>query len=439
MEAETCKRELIIQVPFETVQKESETIAARFARKAHVPGFRPGRVPRDFVMRRFREAIREEVARNLLPRFFDDAVKEQQLSPVGEPVFDDLKFEDGSPLSAKVSFEVLPSFELGEYKNLEVSETVKPVTDAEIDEAVERLRNGAATYEVVEGRAAEDGDLLSVSYTGREAKPPHSRILEVKDGVVRVGEAGTLPEFTAELRGSRAGDVREFAVRYKEDFPEKQVAGKAVTFRVEVLAVKRKVVPALDDELAKTVSSFATLDELRASLRKEAEASRRRNAEAQSKRKLLDELGARSPFPVPESLVAERLESRLRSMAGHLYDQGIDPRDAGIDWPKMRLEMREDAARDVRDNLILDKIADGESATVSDEEIDDSIRGLAAGGEETPAALKTRLTQNGGLARLQSSRRRQKALDALYRSAKIVRPPDEADPASPAGAGKQNE
>ncbi|MGH9398236.1 MAG: trigger factor [Terriglobia bacterium] len=431
MEAETCKRELVIQIPYDVVQKESESIAAKFARKAHVPGFRPGRVPRDFVLRRFREAIREEVAQNLLPKFFNSAIEEQKLPLVGVPSFEDLKFEDEQPLTAKASFEVLPAFELGNYKDLEVSEDPVMVTDADVDQAVERMREEAATFEVVEDRAAEDGDMLSVAYAGHDAKAPHSRILEVKDGVVRVGEEGTLPEFTTNLRGVRTGDAREFDVIYKADFPEPKVAGKTVKFRVEVLAVKRKIVPPLDDELAKTVSNSATLEELRASLRKEIEAARQLKAEAGAKRKLLDILGARQSFPVPQVLVEERLENRIRSVAGQLYDQGIDPRGAGINWPKMRLDLREEAAKDVRDALILEKVADEEKIEVMEEEIDDAVRGLAAGGNETPAALKTRLTQSGGLARLQSSRRNQKALDVLYRSAKIVRPVSPLSPTDP--------
>ncbi|MDE3178165.1 MAG: hypothetical protein KGM47_00785, partial [Acidobacteriota bacterium] len=144
-------------------------------------------------------------------------------------------------------------------------------------------------------------------------------------------------------------------------------------------------------------------------------------------------------FPVPDVMVDERLERRIRALAGDLFDQGVDPRHAGVDWPKLREEMRKDAARDVRDALILAKVAEEEKIEVSEEEIDDAVRELAAGGAETPAALKTRLTQTGGLARLQSSRRNQKALDALYHSANIIRPTAREDPSPPLGAGEQHE
>lgn len=438
MEAETCKRELVIEIPPDVVRKESETIAADFARKAQVPGFRRGRVPRDFILRRFRDAIREEVAQSLLPKFFDTAVKEQHFSVVGQPSFQDLKFEEDQPLTAKVAFEVLPEIELGDYKSLEATEEEATVTDAEVDEAIEHRREDAATYEVVD-RPAEDTDLLSANYQGYDTKAPASRLLEVKDGTIRLGEEGTLPQFSENLRGIRAGETREFAIQYAADFPESRVAGKTVRFRVEVTAVKHKAVPALDDELAKTVSEFATLDELRASLRQEIEKRKRHRIETESKQKLLDALAAQKPFPVPEALIEARLEDKLKLAAGQLIDQGIDPRKARIDWPKLRAGFREDAMKDVRNTLVLEKVADAEKIEISPEEIDEVIREYAAGGEETPAALKTRLTQNGGLARLQSSRRNQKALDFLYRNAKIVRPSSLAAPSLPAGAEKKHE
>ncbi|MGH9378609.1 MAG: trigger factor [Terriglobia bacterium] len=438
MEAETCKRELMIQIPPDVVRKESETIAADFARKAHVPGFRRGRVPRDFILRRYRAAIREEVAQSLLPKFFDSAVKEQHFSVVGQPSFQDLKFEEDQPLTAKVSFEVLPEIELGEYKGLETAEGEATATGAEVEEAIERKRQQAATYEVVD-RPSENGDLLSASYQGYDAKTPNNRLVEVKDGTIRLGEEHTLPQFTENLRGVRAGETREFEIQYAADFPEPKIAGKAVRFRIEVTAVKRKVTPALDDELAKTVSESATLNELRAALAEEIGKQKRQKLEAETKQKLLEILAAQKPFPVPDALIEARLDDKIKMAAGQLLDQGIDPRKTGINWTKLRADFREEAAKDVRNTLMLEKVADAEKIEISPEEIDGVIREYAAGGEETPAALKTRLTQNGGLARLQSSRRNQKALDFLYRSAKIVRQPTLAVPSLPAGTENKHE
>lgn len=437
MEAETCKRELVIQIPPDIVRKESESIAGQYARKAHVPGFRPGHVPRDLILRRYREAIREEVVQNLLPRFFKDAVKEQNLLVAGSPSFEDVKFEEASPLTSKAIFEVYPQFELSEYKELEVAEEPVTVTDEDVARVLEETRQAAANFEVVNDRPAEDGDILSAAYEGWDARSRKIRLVEVKEGVIRLGEENTLPEFKENLRGARAGDAREFDVRYPEDFPQKQLAGKTVSFRVEVLAVKRKVVPPLDDELAKTVSRFSTLEELRTSLREQLEKRRQKESEAATKKKLLGILMERAKFPVPETLIEERLDQRLRSMAGALVEEGVDLGNAQIDWPKWRKDLRPEAEEDVRGSLILEKVAGAENIEVSEAEIDDALRELAPPGSgESPASLKTRLTRNGGLARLQSSRRNQKALDFIYHNARVVAT---VPPVAPLASGELQE
>ncbi|MGH9446890.1 MAG: trigger factor, partial [Terriglobia bacterium] len=330
----------MIQIPPDMVQKVSENAAARFAREVRVPGFRPGRVPRSVIFQRFRKAIRKEVVQTLVPMFFRDTAKEQNLAVVGNPTFADVKFEDNEPLTCKATFEVYPAIELGEYKGLEVSQDEPHVTGEEVDGAVEKLRDNAATLEAVEDRAAEEGDILSVSYEGRALKQPDALVVDAKEETVRVGAEGTLREFSEGLRGARAGDVREFEVAYPADFPQVNVAGKTLKFRVEVLGVKRKVLSPLDDEFAKAVSSEATLEGLRSSLHKRLEEAQEQEAGAEAKRKLLDALIAKSSFPIPESLVEEQMDQRVRQIAGQLMDQGVEPAKANVDWKKTRQELR---------------------------------------------------------------------------------------------------
>lgn len=421
MEVETCKRELVIEIPSDVVRKETESLAVQYARTARVPGFRPGRVPRELVLRRFRGAIREEVAQTLVPRFFQDAVKEKNLAVVGDPRFEELKIEDDQPLTCKATFEIYPAIEVGDYNGIEVADERAPVTDEDVDKVLEEMRQKAATLEVVEDRPADDGDVLTVRYEGWDVKAPKVKLVEPKEGPVRLGEKHTLAEFNQNLQGTRPGDVREFEVTYPVDFPESSLARKTVRFRADVQAIKHQVAPPLDDELAKTVSNSSTLDELKMELRKQIEGQRDHEAEAAVKRKLLDTLIERVKFPVPEALVDDRLDEKLRNLAGQLIDQGVDPQRANLDWTKLRADFRAGAEKEVRGSLILEKVADAEHLEITEEEVDKAIRQLSAGSDETPAALKTRLTRNGRLARLQSGRRNQKALDLIYRNAKVVR------------------
>lgn len=422
METATCKRELIIEVPQDAVARESEQITTQYARVARIPGFRPGKAPPALVGRRYKDEIRNEVVQTLVPRYFEDRVRDEKLHLAGEPRFEDLKFEEGQPIRARATFEVYPEFELKNYKGLEVDLPPATVTEADVDEAIERLREHNATFEVIEDRPAAEGDYVMVSYRGQNVQNEEAEPIEAKEGLIRLGGERTVPGFTENLTGSRAGDVREFDVRYNEDFPRKTLAGQTVRYRVDVQGIKRKVVPPADDDFAKSVSDFSTLTELREKVRADLESQKHKSAENAAKQALMDKLAAAYSFSVPETLVEDRLRRRLERFAESLAAQGVDPEGAQIDWRALRDEMRANAEQDVREALVLEAVAKAEDITVTDEELDETVRDVAEGLREAPAALKTRLTRAGELDKLQSSRRNLKALDFIYRNAKINHP-----------------
>ena len=421
MEATTCKKELVIEIPAEAVQREIESVAGQFAKRARIPGFRPGHAPISLVRRHFQGDIRSEVAQTLIPRFFQTAVKEQKWEIVGQPQFEDLKFEDEQPLTCKATFEIYPDFELKPYKELEVEEEPAAVTDSDVDKAIEELRESAATFEVVDDRPAMDDDQVTVSYRGVDASSPASSSPEAKEAVIHVGGKHTVPAFTDNLRGARVGEVKEFPVTYPEDYPQKALAGKIISYRVEIQGIKRKAVPPADDELAKSVSEFKTLGELRAKVRQDLEKDAQRQAEMDARQKLAEKLVEAHEFPVPERLVEIQLDRKIERTLGQLLAQGIDPRQTQVDWKKVREEARPDAEKEVRAALVLSRVADAEKIDLTDEELDNVIREMAQERRMTPAELKTRLTRDGKLDTLKSTRRNQKALDFVYRNAKIIR------------------
>ncbi|MGO9274602.1 MAG: trigger factor [Terriglobia bacterium] len=423
MEAQNCKREIVIDVPAEVVQREAQKVAGQYARVARLPGFRPGHAPTALVRRRYKDEIKSEVVQALVPKFFKTSLDDRKWVVVGEPEFKDLKFPEDQPdqpLTIKATFEIYPEFELKEYKGLQLEEPPTMVTEAEVDRALEAVRENAAVTEVVRDRPARDGDYLSLIYQGHDAKQPDQVLVEQHGAVVQLGGEGTAPAFTEKLLGSSAGDVRTFEVTYPEDYAGRRMAGKTVTYRAQVESIKSKVLPPLDDELAKSVSDLSTLEELRAKVRKDLEDGQQRRAEREAKHGLVEKLVAALEFPVPEILVEEQMTRRLEGLAAQLARQGVDPQQAQIDWRKLRDDSRPEAEKDVRGRLILTKIAETEKIEVTEAEVDETIRELAESQHETPAALKTRLTANGGLARLESTRRTQKALDFVYRSAQII-------------------
>ncbi len=421
MEAETCKKELVIEIPVEIVRKESDTVTTQYRRVARIPGFRPGHAPASLVRQHFREDIRSEVVQALLPRFFESAVKDQKWAVVGKPRFEDLKFEEDQPLTCKATFEIVPEFELKEYRGLEVEEPEPTVTDADVDKAIEDLRERAATFEVVTDRPAAIGDEVTVNYRGVDASDPKAAPVEASDVVVRLGGKGTVSAFTENLQGVKPGETREFQVSYPADYPQKSLAEKTMGYRVEVSSIKMKVMPAVDDELAKSVSELSTLGELRAKLRDDLLARAQRRTELATKQKLLDALLASHEFPVPEALLETLLDRRLERLVTQLLAQGVDPRSMEVDWRKIREESRPEAEKEVRASLLLERIAEAEKIEISEEAVDEVIRELAQERHETPAALKTRLTREGELDRIKSTRRNQEALNLIYRHAKIIR------------------
>ena len=421
MEAITCKKELTIEIPIDVVQREVDTVAGQFAKRARIPGFRPGHAPTSLIRRHFREDIRSEVAQTLIPRFFQTAVKGQNWEVVAQPQFDDLKFEDDQPLTCKATFEIYPEIELKPYKELEVEEEQAAVTDADVDKAVTDLQETAATTEVVTDRPAVDGDYVSVHYRGQDASSPATQPTEARDAVINLGAKHTVEAFTENLRGAKVGDVKEFPVTYSAEYPQKALAGKTFSYHVEVQSIKRKVVPPADDDLAKSVSEFASLEELRAKLRQDLEKEARRQAEIGAKNKLAEKLLEAHQFPVPQALVEMQLDRKLERTLGQLLQQGIDPRETQVDWKKVREDARPDAEKEVRVALVLGRVAEAEKIDLSEEEVDDVIREMAQERHMTAAELKTRLTRDGKLDTLKTTRRNQKALDFIYRNAKIIR------------------
>jgi trigger factor len=421
VEAITCKKELTIEIPIDVVQREVDSVAGQFAKRARIPGFRPGHAPTSLIRRHFREDIRSEVAQTLIPRFFQTAVKEQKWEVVAQPQFDNLKFEDDQPLTCKATFEIYPEVELQPYKELEVEEEQAAVTDADVDKAVADLRETAATTEVVTDRPAEDDDYVNVHYRGQDTSSPASQPTEAKDAVIHVGAKHTVEAFTENLRGAKVGEVKEFPVTYPAEYPQKALAGKTFSYHVEVQSIKRKVVPPADDDLAKSVSEFASLEELRTKLRQDLEKDARRQAEVGAKHKLAEKLLEAHQFPVPEALVEVQLDRKIERTVGQLLQQGIDPRETQVDWKKVREDARPEAEKEVRVALVLGRVAEAEKIDLSEEEVDDVIREMAQERHMTAAELKTRLTRDGKLDTLKSTRRNQKALDFIYRNAKIIR------------------
>jgi trigger factor len=414
-----CQRELSIEIPADIVKAETDNLVSRYQKLANIPGFRKGKVPGAIVRQRFAEEIKSDVVDALVPRYFRDEAKKQNLSPVSQPRVTDLHIHDGEPLRFKASFEVMPDFQVAPYEDIRVTTLDTNVSDEEVQTALNNLRDQHATFTAVEeDRPLQEGDFAVAGFKGTPKETDaDSKPVEVDEIMVEIGGQNTIPEFTENLRGAKPGDQRTFEVKYADDFADKRLAGKILTYEVTVKGIKTRTVPEINDEFAKELSAdFNTVDDLRTRLRENMQAERQHEAEHQGKDKVVEELLQRNDFPVPDALVNDQIDLRLERGLRALAAQGMRTEDMkNMDFERLRAGQRDAALREVKAALILDRIADQEKVEVPDEEIEHELEALATQSKQTLEQVRTRLTENGGLDRIRHRIRNEKTLDSLYR------------------------
>ncbi len=413
----TCRRELELEIPAEEVSKAMERVAKEFARVARVPGFRPGKAPVSLIRRRFADDIKGEVLQSLVPQRVEKAVAEQKLTPVSQPQVDKLDFNEGQPLKFRAVFEVLPEFELGNYKSLEFEMPALDITDDDVTKTLEEMRERAATFAPVEGRSIQDGDFAQVKLLG--TPDGGGDPLQADSVLCHIGAEETMEPFNANLKGANVGEHKNFDAEYPADYPDAKLAGKKFHYAVEVLGIKTKKLPELNDDFAKDVSEAATLDELKKKVREGLEHQRDHKHKELLHEKVLAEIVKLHDFPVPEALVEHQMDVRLERVVRSLAAQGVDPRAVNVDWVTLRRRQEERAKDDVKAELIIDRVASKENIDVSEEEVTHELEHMAEHSGESAEAIRARLTKQGALDRMKAKLRSDKTLDWLAQNAKI--------------------
>jgi trigger factor len=413
----SCRRELELEIPAEEVTKASEKVAKEFAKMARVPGFRPGKAPISLIKRRFAEDIKSEVLQNLVPETVEKAVAEQKLSPVSQPQVDKLEFKEGEPVKFRASFDVLPEFTLANYKNLEIEMPEMSLTDEDVAKALAEMQQRAAAFTPVEGRAVQNDDFVQVKLNG--TPEGGGEPLQAESVLCHVGAEETMEPFNENLRGANVGDHKDFDVNYPADYPDPKLAGKLFHYSVDVLGIKTKKLPELNDEFAKDVSDATSLEELKTKIRESLEHERAHRQKDLQREKVIGELVKMHDFPVPESLVEHQMDVRLERVVRSLAQQGVDPRAVNVDWVSLRRRQEERAKEDVKAELVIDRIATEEKIEATDEELDHEIEHMAGHSGESAEAFRARLTKQGALDRMKAKLRSDKTIDWLAQNASV--------------------
>lgn len=412
---EGCKRRLAVEAPVDVVRQEWERAYGRVQKQARLPGFRKGHVPRSLVKVHFADDVRREVAEHLIPDVYRRALTEARLQPVDEPDLQEVKLEEGAPLSFVAVVEVKPAIALGEYKGVGVAHQAKPVTAGDVDAGLEHMREQQAQFRAVE-RAAGPGDLLVVDYTlaldGEEPSKQSGYEFLVGGGTV-------LPEIDQAVVGMRAGEERRVPFRFADDHRREALRGKGGSATVKLVEVKEKVLPALDDDFAKSLGEFESLAALRAEVLKQLEARRAHDETRGLQDKVVDAVLEQHAFTVPEALVMRQVAHQIEHAREGLRRQGLDPDRVPWDYGKLIAELKPAAEKSVRRTLLLEAIAEREGIAPGDAEVDAEVEKIAQASQRPVPAIRRMMEKSGDLEALKLGLRDRLTLEMLVAEAKM--------------------
>jgi trigger factor len=417
IEESAVRKALTFEVEKERVQAEIDTRARDLARKVKLPGFRPGKVPVEVVKRRFKDEILGEAAEAIVNKVVFDELDGRGLKPLAPPKVEEVKLEEGQPMSFKAVFETLPLIELPDWKGLRVTAKGPAVAEEDVDKEVDRLREEAARYDPVdEARPTQAGDFVLLDLTWKPVdggKGGHD-----ENALIEIGNAGNHADMNLGLEGLSLAETRDIEVAWGEDAAP-QIAGKTVRYTVTLKGIKKKVVPAADDEFAKDLGEFDSLAALRDRIRQQLQAAEERRADRETKGALVEALVAKADFEVPEALVERHMTARTENLARGLAHQGIDPRKLSVNWRDYRESTRDDSVKAAKADVLLDEIARREGIEALDAEVETEIARIAERAGKSREALRAQLAKEGDLAALASRIREEKTLDLLKSNASI--------------------
>ena len=424
------RKEIKIEIDPATVRQTYDRISDRYAKQASVPGFRPGHAPRAVVRTRFKNEIRGQALQELVPDAVNEAINKHELNALGEP---DVQLDNTEalekfgeePLLVNVKVEVLPKVELQDYKGIEAVRKTRPVTDANVDEMLEALRETSGAMQPVEDRGAALGDTVTINVEGKflgdKIDGPEEENIKADDVEVTLGGKGVQQEFTDNLTGAKPDDEKTFVVDYPEDFSSKGLAGKKVEYAARVTALRVKELPEVDDEWARSLGEeFDSVATLRTKIRENMENQARQEADHRLRADLMQKVVEGHPFEVPQSLIDHQTSYRLESVVRDMISRGVDPRNQNVNWEGAREELKVQAEEDVRSSLLLERIAEEEKIEVSNEEIEAEIQAIARSSKQPVEQVRSVLTKEGGERSIANRLRNRKALDLLVENAKVT-------------------
>jgi len=433
-----CKKLMRVEIDAQKVDETFESVTKDFRREANLPGFRPGKAPKEMVLRKYEKDIQDETKRKLISEAYHKAIEEQKLDLLGQPDIEEIQFSRGQPLQFAATIETAPEFELPDYKGLPVKRELRTVTDADVERALDMLREQRVSFTKVE-RPVQTGDIAVVNYTGTcegkpitELAPTAKGLTEQKNFWVEATPNSFIPGFADQLMGAKAGDKRTVTVDFPADFVTPQIAGKKGNYEVEVVEVKEKALPSLDEALAKAYGA-ENLEKLQAGVRRDLENELKFKQDKTLRTELVRALLGRVNFDLPETAVAHETRNVVYDLVQENTKRGV-PRQV-IEQQKEQIfsAATHNAKERVKVQFLLQKIAEKEDIKISQEEIAQRVHHLAGLYQIPPDKFLRDLQKRNGLIEIYDQIMNEKVIDFLQQNAKIEDVPPGSSPA-PEGA-----
>jgi len=415
----SIKKKVDVEIPEDQVTKEVDSSYGELRKKANIKGFRPGKVPRNILERHFKDYVKAEVMEKLVKDTYPAVLSEAHLHPVSDPMIDPGELEIGKPFQYSATVEVKPDLKLEEYLGLNIEGKKEESKDEEVEERLKSLQNLHANLKTVsESRSIQSGDFVMVDYEARMNDKPLEEGKAI-DFTVEVGSGRFIPDFEEKLIGLKPEEAKEIEVSFAEDYGYKKWAGKTISFHVKIKEIKEKILPPLDDEFAKDLGDYSSLEELKVKLKAEIEKEKQLALDRQLKDQMVDRLLQANTFEVPESLVEEQTKTLVSDTKLRLVTQGVDLKNLGVSEEKLLEDYREMATKQVRTFLILEKIADQEGITVTDGEAEDRLKEISERIHQKFDVVKRYYEKNGLIPEVKAGIMSEKTLNFLLEKANI--------------------
>ncbi len=397
-------KSLKVEVPVERVQAAETKAATQVAKRAKLPGFRAGKAPLALVRKRYRDAIRESVLRELIGESWQAAVDQEGLKPVADPRVKDLKFEDGTPVTFELVVEVKPELTLERVGGFRLTRTSRTITDEMVKEQLEELRRERAPWIPTERERPQDGDLVSVSIATLDG----ADAADAKEYQLVLGRGQAIPDIEHQIRELTRGGTADATVRFPDDHPEESKRGEPRSVRITLTEVKEQQLPPLDDAFARELGDFDSVDALRAAIREDLEAEARREADAELRRQVIDEIANANTVQAPRPMVQRAL--RAFAQAYQVPDERLE---------QFATEFGPIAERQVKRDLILDRVAELHGLKATDEDVDHRIEEIADRRKATPGEVYASLQKAGRLSELERNLTEEKVFGYLLEQSTI--------------------